>query len=215
MVFAAGFGTRMRPLTDDRPKALVEVAGRALIDHALDQVPDGPTVVNVHHLAPMLRAHLGDRVMVVEEPGAPLETGGGLAHARACLGADPVMALNSDAVWTGAPAWATLADAWRDDMEALLLLVPQARATGHGGSDVHRDEDGRLRFGSGGWVYTGAQLLRTDRLAGRTGAFSLKAVWEEMEAAGTLFGTVHPGAWCDVGRPENVALAEAVLRAPG
>ncbi|MBM2575829.1 nucleotidyltransferase family protein [Jannaschia sp. Os4] len=213
MVFAAGLGTRMAPLTDTRPKALVEVAGRPLIDHALDQVPDGPTVVNLHHFADQLRAHLGTRATLVEEPGAPLETGGGLANARDRLGPDPIMTLNSDAVWTGAPAHETLARAWRDDMEALLLLVPATRATGHAGSDFEM-RGTALAFAPGGWVYTGAALMRTDRLARHGGAFSLSQVWRAMAADGTLHGVVHPGGWADVGRPVNITLAEAMLAAP-
>ena len=216
MVFAAGLGTRMRPLTDDRPKALVDVAGRAMIDHALGQVDDAaPVVVNIHHFAEMLRAHLANReVQLIHEVHAPLETGGGLTNARNLLGPDPVMTLNSDAVWTGPPASQTLQDGWRDEMEALLLIVPETRATAHTGSDFAMDAEGRLSFAPEGWVYTGASLMRTSGLDGFEGAFSLAAVWRDMSARGTLYGVVHPGAWCDVGRPENIAIAEAMLAAP-
>ncbi|MEM7488308.1 MAG: nucleotidyltransferase family protein [Pseudomonadota bacterium] len=214
MVFAAGLGTRMRPLTDDRPKALVEVAGRPLLDHALEQVAGpGPVVVNAHHHAGQVAAHLAGRdVTVLEEQPAPLETGGGLRNARAHLGPDPVLTMNADAVWTGPLARATLEAEWRDHMEGLLLLVPATRAINHPGQDFAMTPDGRLTRDGRDMAYTGAGLLRTDGLDGiTTRAFSLWELWRPMLERGTLHGIAHPGHWADVGTPAGIARAEAML----
>jgi MurNAc alpha-1-phosphate uridylyltransferase len=216
MVFAAGFGTRMRPLTDDRPKALVEVAGRPLIDHALDQVAGAaPIVVNAHHRAGQLRAHLADRGLhLIEETPRPLETGGGLRNALGLLGPDPVITMNADAVWTGPRAIDTLRAAWEDGMEGLLLLVPAARALSHAGRDFARMPDGRVTRDVRDMAYTGAGLIRTERLLGMAaGAFSLWELWRPMLGAGTLHAVEHPGHWADVGTPAGIGAAEHMLRA--
>lgn len=216
MLFAAGLGTRMRPLTDDRPKPLVTVGGRALIDHALDQARGvARTVINLHYRADQMRAHLAGRAGIVfsDESARLLETGGGLKQALPHLGAEPVFVLNSDAVWTGANALDQLAAVWDPArMDALLLLVPRDRAVGHTGpGDFVIGPDGRLRRGPG-LVYTGAQIIGTGRVADWPGdVFSLNPVWDQMAAEGRLFGTVHAGGWCDVGRPDCIPLAEAML----
>jgi MurNAc alpha-1-phosphate uridylyltransferase len=216
MLFAAGFGTRMAPLTDQRPKPLIPVAGRALIDHALDQADGvGRVVVNLHYRPEMIRAHLTGRPNIAFSPELDtiLETGGGLLQALPLLGPGPVYTLNTDAVWTGPPALATLAAAWRPDlMDALLLLVPPDRAVGHRGKgDFLIGTDGRLTRGAG-LIYGGAQVIRTDGLAavGRR-VCSLNLVWDRMIEAGRLYGVVHSGGWCDVGRPDCIPLAEAML----
>lgn len=218
MLFAAGFGTRMGDLTADRPKPLIEVGGRALIDHALEQARDaglGRIVVNVHYLADQVRSHLADSgdILISDETETILETGGGLKNALPLLGGDTVFTLNTDAVWTGLNALAQLRTAWDPArMDGLLLLVPRARATGHGGAgDFDISDDGRLRRG-GGHVYTGAQILTTSGLAGICDrAFSLNRLWDQMLSDGRLFGLVHQGGWCDVGRPDSLSLAEALL----
>lgn len=216
MVFAAGLGTRMGALTRDRPKPLVAVAGRPLIDRTLDLAAgrDLRLIVNLHYLAPMLRAHLAGRdVILADESARLLETGGGLKAALPLLDADPVFTLNSDAVWTGPSPLDTLAAGWDGArMEALLLLIPPGRATGHTGpGDFALAADGRITRG-GPFVHSGAQILRTAPVAAEGGeVFSLNRVWDRMLARGTLFGMVHPGGWCDVGRPESIALAEALL----
>jgi MurNAc alpha-1-phosphate uridylyltransferase len=143
MVLAAGLGTRMRPLTDDRPKALVEVAGRPLIDHMLERLAEaGVTraVVNVHAFADRLEGHLQGRshpaIVISDERGEVLETGGGLKRARPLLGDAPIFVANIDSVWieTGAPALAALAQAWDPErMDALLLLTPTDEALGFDG----------------------------------------------------------------------------------
>lgn len=215
MLFAAGFGTRMAPLTDSLPKPLIPVAGLPLIDHAL-RLTGGfrRRVVNLHYKADMLARHLaGKDVHLSREEGDILDTGGGLRHALPLLGAGPVATLNTDAVWTGANPFDTLHAAWNPDtMDALLLTVPVARALGRDGAgDFTIGADGRLNRG-GDQVYTGAQIIRTDRLhAMPGGAFSLNLLWNDMAVAGRLFGAVHPGGWCDVGHPGGIAVAEDML----
>ncbi len=218
MLFAAGMGTRMAPLTADRPKPLICVAGRALLDHALDltDVPQvGRRVVNVHYKAGMVRAHLAGRDVAISAEDPLLETGGGLRHALPILGAGPVMTLNTDAVWHGPNPLAQLAAAWQPQMEALLLLVPPAQVAGHvGKGDFAIAPDGRLTRAPA-QIYTGAQIMRTDRLGDvPQDAFSLNLIWNEMAQRGGLYGISYDGRWCDVGRPDCIPLAEQMLQAP-
>jgi len=220
MLFAAGFGTRMGSLTADRPKPLIPVAGRALIDHALDiaeAAGTGPRVVNLHYRGAQIVEHLAGRDVALSwEREAILETGGGLRAALPLLGPGPVMTLNTDAVWTGQNPLIRLAQAWDDaTMDALLLLLPAGQVRGHAGSgDFLLDPAGRLLRArdAPGAVYLGAQILRTGSLADIPDAvFSLNRVWDRMIAAGRAFGVVHQGGWCDVGRPEGILEAEAML----
>lgn len=217
MIFAAGRGTRMGVLTETRPKPLIEVAGKPLIDHALDLADAaGLThlVANLHYRPEQLAAHLAARgVKLSLETDRLLETGGGLRRALPLLGPDPVFTINADAVWTGANPFLELAAAWDPDrMDALLLLVSHTRATGHtGAGDFNLGEDGRLERGPG-LVYVGAQIIRTDGLrAVEQEVFSLNVVWDDMAAEGRLYGLVHDGGWCDVGHPGGIAEAEALL----
>ena len=218
MLFAAGLGTRMGALTANRPKPLIEVAGRPLIDHALE-IADGagvnPIVVNLHYLSGQIRAHLSGRgsVRFSDETDRILETGGGLRAALPFLGAGPVITLNTDAVWTGDNPLSALAQAWDPArMDALLLLVPRETATGHSGQgDFDRDAEGRLTRGRS-LVYTGAQILNPAALHDIPDAvFSLNRLWDIYDGKGRLFGLVHGGGWCDVGRPESIALAERMI----
>jgi MurNAc alpha-1-phosphate uridylyltransferase len=219
MLFAAGFGTRMGALVADRPKPLIPVAGRPLIDHALALAQEAGVrriVANAHYRAPQIEAHLAPLgIPVSHETPHILDTGGGLRAALPLLGPGPVLALNTDAVWTGPNPLRRLLDAWDDGMEALLLLVPRARATGHSGAgDFLLGPDGRLMRAQGAPapVYTGAQILRTEALAEvAEAAFSLNRLWDGAIARGRAHGVVHEGGWCDVGRPEGIALAEAML----
>lgn len=216
MLFAAGFGTRMGALTEQRPKPLIPVAGRALIDHALDQATGVKrVVVNLHYRPEMIRAHLEQRLNIAfsVEIETILETGGGLLQALPLLGPDPVYTLNTDAVWTGPNALATLSAAWKpDQMDGLLLLVPPNRAVGHTGKgDFVVRPTGQLTRGLG-LIYSGAQIVKTGELVAiGQRVFSLNLVWDRMIAAGRLYGVVHPGGWCDVGRAECIPLAEAML----
>ncbi len=218
LLFAAGFGTRMGDLTRTRPKPLIEVAGRPLIDHALalaDTAGIARKVVNAHYLADQIAAHLAARPDIAVSLEAPdiLDTGGGLRHALPLLAADPVFTLNTDAAWTGPNPLATLAGAWdAGRMDALLLLVPPERAHGHGGAgDFEMGADGALTRGAGA-VYTGAQIIAADALDGLPdGPVSLNAAWDALIARGRLFGALHSGGWCDVGHPGGIAAAEAML----
>ncbi len=220
MIFAAGFGTRMGALTRDRPKPLIPVAGRALIDHALGVADDAgvqKVVVNTHYRAAQIAAHLSGRdVAISHEADQILETGGGLRAALPLLGPGPVAILNSDGIWTGKNPLLELAQAWDSTrMEALLLLLPVAATRGHAAKgDFTLDRDGRISRGAGGedQVYVGASIINPARLADITDTvFSLNLPWNAMIASGTAFGVVHQGGWCDVGHPEGIAEAERLL----
>ncbi len=221
MIFAAGLGTRMGALTRDRPKPLIEVGGRALIDQALDLVRDAGIariVVNSHAHAAMLEAHLArvaPHALISHEPER-LETGGGLRAALPLLGPGPVTTLNADMVWRGPNPLAALASAWDPSrMGALLALVPLGEARGHAGhGDFEIGDTGRLtRRGAAArasFVFAGAQIIDPATLDGMpSGAFSLNLVWDRLLAEDRLFGVVWHGVWVDVGRPEGIALAEA------
>jgi MurNAc alpha-1-phosphate uridylyltransferase len=226
MIFAAGFGTRMGALTATQPKPMVAVAGRPLIDHALDQAEAAdadPIVVNLHYLGDQLAAYLADRpVLLSWEHGKILETGGGLRKALPLLGHGPVATLNSDAAWTGENAITQLEAAWDETaMDALLLVAPPERTVGHTAPPAFSmDDHGRLSrhsiTGGAGYVYTGAQIIKTDMLAGLSDeVFSMWRLWEPMIAARRMYGLIHNGGWCDVGQPESIALAEQLLLEQG
>lgn len=226
MIFAAGRGTRMGALTRDRPKPLIEVAGRPLIDHALALARSAGIeriVVNSHAHADQLETYLGVNApdaRIAPEP-VLLETGGGLLAARRLLAADVAFTLNADMVWTGPNPLRALARAWpaarAKGGRALLCLVPRVRATGHAGpGDFFRTADGHLeRRGEhdrADFVYAGAQILELETLDGLApGVFSLNLVWNRLLAEERLLGIVHDGGWVDVGTPEGIDLAEAEL----
>lgn len=230
MVMAAGLGKRMRPLTATRPKPLIEVAGKPLIDHALDRLRAAgvaKAVVNVHYLASAIEAHLRNRVEGIEiaisdERKLLLETGGGLVAALPLLDADPFLVVNSDNLWIDGPvdALKLLASFWDDErMDALLLLVPLARAHCHTGrGDFHMNAVGQLRrrrpHGVAPFVYTGIQIVSKRLFAGDLpeGPFSTNLLWDRAIEAGRCYGAVHQGLWFDVGRPESIKMAEEMLR---
>lgn len=216
MLFAAGFGTRMGALTANRPKPLISVAGRALLDHALE-IAEGagsaPVVVNTHYFGAQIIRHLEGRgIAVSDEAERILETGGGLRKALPLLGKGPVATLNTDAVWTGGNPLLQLENAWRDEMGALLLLAPAAQIRGHSGKgDFTLHPDGRITRG-GPLTYLGAQILDPAGLSDITEeVFSLNLLWDQLITDGRAHGILHDGLWCDVGRPEGIAIAEAML----
>jgi N-acetyl-alpha-D-muramate 1-phosphate uridylyltransferase len=226
MIFAAGLGTRMGALTADRPKPLLPVAGRPLLDHALAvarAVRPPRIVVNTHAHAEQIAAHLGRTapdVLISHEPER-LETGGGLKRALPLLDGSPVFTLNADALWTPPSPLALLADAWNPSrMTALLVLVPRAAARAHPGrGDFFLAADGRLTHRGAApeapYVFTGAQVLDPSSLATvPEDAFSLWHLWKPLLAEGRLHGVVHPGPWVDVGTPAGLAAAEAIAAAP-
>ena len=217
MMFAAGFGTRMKHLTQNQPKPLIPVAGKPLIDHAIGLARAGgagPIIANLHYKAAMLDAHLKPLGVdtIVEEPDI-LETGGGLRNALPLLGSGPVITMNTDAIWAGPNPVELLRAAWKpEQMDALLICVPTKSAIGHAGSgDFILSETGRIERGQG-TVYGGIQITKTDLLqAIPQPAFSLNLVWDEMLQSKRLFGLRYPGKWCDVGHPDGIALAEEML----
>lgn len=228
MVMAAGKGTRMRPLTATRPKPLVEVAGSTLLDHVLDHLRTAGVkrvVVNVHYFADALEAHLASKagdleVLISDERGELLETGGGLMRAKALLRDDPFLCVNTDNIWIDGPVngLQLLASHWDDErMDALMLLVPLARANNHSGrGDFHMDAWGRLSRRKPGrvapYVWTGIQMLSQRLLVDPPGsAFSTNVFWDRAIAEGRCFGVVHQGVWFDVGTPAAIPKTEAML----
>jgi MurNAc alpha-1-phosphate uridylyltransferase len=216
MLFAAGKGTRMGDLTKDRPKPMVEVAGKPLIDHALqiaNAADVGPIVVNLHYLPQLLKAHLsGQGIVFSDETDGLLETGGGLRKALPLLCSNPVLTMNTDAVWNGPNPIETLKNAWQPQMEALLLLVKKQNVSGHlGAGDFGINAEGRLHRAPE-LIYTGVQIIRTDVLSEITeDAFSMNLAWDIIAKRNGLFGAVYDGKWCDVGQPSSIPLAEAML----
>ncbi|MFP4327214.1 MAG: nucleotidyltransferase family protein [Paracoccaceae bacterium] len=217
MLFTAGFGTRMGALTVDRPKPLIEVGGKPLVDHALDlaeAIRPRRIVANLHYKAEMLARHLSPRGVALsrEEPDI-LETGGGLRAALPLLGPGPVFTMNTDAVWSGPNPLELLQEAWMPErMDALLMCIPPETAFGHDGTgDFRVDAQGRAERGSG-LVYTGVQIIRPDALKTvPERVFSLNLLWDRMLAEGRVHALCYPGLWCDVGRPEGIVLAETML----
>lgn len=215
MIFAAGFGTRMGDLTRDTPKPMIPLAGRPMIDHAVDLVRAAGInriVANTHYLHDVIESHLRElEVETVRESPDILETGGGLKSALGILGQGPVITLNPDAAWAGANPIRSLLNAWQKDMQALLLLVPVESAETTRLEGDFSLEQGRIRRG-GGFIYTGAQILRTHRLSEiRESAFSLNRYWDLLAESGPIHGLVHEGRWCDIGHPEGLSKAERML----
>jgi N-acetyl-alpha-D-muramate 1-phosphate uridylyltransferase len=229
MVMAAGLGKRMRPLTATRPKPLVELAGKPLIDHVFDRLIAagvGRAVVNVHYLADTMEAHLADRfpemdIAISDERRQLMETGGGLMQARATLGDDPILVVNSDNYWLDGPVdtLKLLASRWDDaTMDALLLVVPLARAHNHGGTgDFSLDANGRIvaRRKPGRvapFVYTGIQILHPRILVDAPeGPFSTNLFWTRAIEAGRAYAQVHQGLWFDIGTPPAIAKTESFI----
>lgn len=217
MLFAAGFGTRMGALTKDRPKPLVKVAGKPLIDHAMRFVrdfPDARVVVNAHYKSGQIIDFFdGTDVKVSVETPQILDTGGGLKAALPLLDADVIFTMNTDAVWDGPNPLRVLKSAWKDDMQALLLCVPKAQTIGHAGmGDIDISPNGRATWGIE-TIYSGVQIIRSDIVSNTPeNVFSLKAIWQKLEANGKLKAVVYPGRWCDVGHPDGITLAEDMLR---
>ena len=223
-VLAAGFGTRMRPLTNDIPKPMVPLAGRPLIDHVLDRLAAAGcerAVVNVHYKAEPLIAHLAHRtaprIEISDERDALLDTGGGVVRALPKLGAEPFVIHNSDTVWIehDVANLDRLAAAWDPHrMDSLLLLARRDRSIGYDGAgDFSLGPDGGLsRRGKGEsvpYVFAGVSVAHPRLLDGAPlGAFSLNVAWDRAVPAGRLHGIVLDGLWMHVGTPESVIEAE-------
>ena len=223
MIFAAGRGTRMGVLTDNCPKPLLPVAGVPMIDRALalaDAAGIARKLVNIHYLGDMLRNHLSGRddIILVEETPEALETGGGLKNALPLLDRDTIFTLNPDAIWTGGNPFHALARHWDPArMDALLMLVPLARASAHKGKgDFVMSPGGQLQRWTGQpgqrLVNTGAQIIKTGAASKIAETrFSLNVPWDRMLEKGRLFGTIHNGGWVDVGTADGIRQAERML----
>lgn len=227
MVMAAGMGKRMRPLTATQPKPMVRVAGKPLIDHALDRLAEcgvSKAVVNVHYLADALEAHVLERkapkVIISDERDALLETGGGMIKAQPHL-PDPFFCLNADNIWLDGPrdAFSDLSARWNpDEMDALLLMVNHTRAENFSGAgDFYMDGVGRLRRREAGriapYIYTGIQLVSHRLLRDAPeGKFSTNTLWNRAIEEGRLFGLAFTGQWFEVGTPQAIAPTENALK---
>ena len=229
MVLAAGLGTRMRPLTDTVPKPLIKVAGRPLIDHVLDRLAETGVeraVVNIHHFGEQLQQHLTQRkhpqIVISDERGLLLGTGGGVKKALPELGNAPFFHINSDTIWIDGvkPNLTRLADAFDPaTMDAFLLLAPTASSIGYSGrGDFTMSPEGILfRRGEqevAPFVYAGAAILSPALFKGApSGELSLTTLFERAAQAGRLHGLRMEGLWMHVGTPEAIAQAEAAVRA--
>jgi MurNAc alpha-1-phosphate uridylyltransferase len=229
MVLAAGFGQRMRPLTDNMPKPLVKVAGKALLDHVLDRLADAGVaraVVNVHYLAEQIERHVAarnvPRVTISDERGVLLDTGGGVVKALPLLGDAPFFHINSDTIWIDGvtPNLTRLAESFDPaTMDALLLLAPGAGSIGYAGrGDFLMASDGRLRARPerdiAPFVYAGAAILSPRLFDGAPqSAFSLTRLFVRAIEAGRLHGLRLEGLWMHVGTPEAIAEAEQAIAA--
>lgn len=229
MLMAAGLGKRMRPLTATTPKPLVRVAGKPLIDSALDRIEDAgiaKAVVNVHYLAESIEAHIGSRkaptVQFSDEREQLLETGGGMVKAKAAGQLpDPFFACNADSIWLDGPrnAFLDLSQAWDPDrMDALLLVVTHVRAHNFDGTgDFYMDAGGRLTRKKpdriAPFIYTGIQLVSHRLLRDAPdGKFSTNILWDRAIEEGRLFGVAFTGQWYEVGTPQHIRPTEVALR---
>lgn len=228
MIMAAGKGTRMMPLTADRPKPLVEVAGTALLDHVLDHLRAagvGRIVINAHYRASQVEEHMAAhaadfQVAISDERELLLDTGGGLVRALPLISDDPFICVNADNWWTddGVNAFTRLMSAWDDEvMDVLMLLIPYAEANNtQGQGDFDLDADGRLSRRKpdqqAAYVWTGIQMLSKRLIVDPpSDVFSTNIFWDRAIARGRCFGLVHQGLWFDVGYPDAIAATEAKL----
>jgi N-acetyl-alpha-D-muramate 1-phosphate uridylyltransferase len=224
MVLAAGLGVRMRPLTDHMPKPLVQVAGRALLDHVLDKLGDAgvaEAVVNVHYLPDQIIDHVATRtrprVIISDERDQVLGTGGGVVKALPLLGDAPFFHVNADTMWIDGvrPNLARLAEAFEPSrMDILLLMAPTTSSIGYNGrGDYAMLPDGALRKRKEHqvvpFVYAGAAILSPSLFANApSGEFSLTKLFDAANEQERLFGLRLDGVWMHVGTPEAVHAAE-------
>ena len=229
MVLAAGIGSRMRPLTDHRPKALVEVGGRALVDHVLDRLGEAgvvTAVVNVHHFADQMEAHLAGRthptVRIADERAGLLDSGGGIKQALPLLGAEPIWVANIDSLWIdgATPPLEAMKAAWDPGrMDMLLLLVPHGQGIGfEGPRGFFMDAEGRVTHSADDanpapLTFVGFQIMKPALLADEPeGPFSILPVWWRLQDEGRIFGVVMDAFWMHVGDPAAREATEARLR---
>ncbi len=227
MVFAAGLGARMRPITDTLPKPLVRVGGRALIDHCLDRLAEngvGRAIVNVHWHADQIEAHLAGRkapkIVISDERAMLLDQGGGIKRALPVIGKDPFFLCNTDAFWIEGPRSniARLAAAFDpDQMDVALLVAAAAGAVGvDWPGDFTMTREGRLEGRASRhvapFVYTGVGIIKPGLFENEAAdVFRLAPFFHAAAAKGRLFGVRLDGLWLHVGRPETIAEAERAI----
>ncbi len=233
IVLSAGLGTRMRPLTDSMPKPLIPLNGQPLIDHCLGFLHAAhirEVVINTSYRAEQLEDYLAAHtapptIHFSREEPAPLETGGGIAKALPLLGDGPFLAMNSDAVFapTAIHPITRMCEAWDDDVDFLMLLIPKANAVGwQGRGDFVMDDAGRIRRPLEGedapYIFSGVEIIRPEVFVGcPEGAFSLSKLWNQRLGEGGWFSriraVIHDGPWLNVGDLAGLAAAEAYLGA--
>lgn len=218
MILAAGYGKRMMPLTMRQPKPLIDVAGKTMLDRALDHTAQfniRDVVVNCHYLSPLIQKHLEHRphTKVLYEADI-LETGGGIKNALPYLGEKPFAVLNGDVVWFGSETLMHMAQEWNDDMDAMLMLVPIDRAEGyqHKGDFFLDEQQNLIRRGNhdeAPYVFGGVQILHPRLFEGAPeGAFSINALWDKAIEEDRIKGFVHTGPWFHIGTPGDVTRYE-------
>jgi N-acetyl-alpha-D-muramate 1-phosphate uridylyltransferase len=227
MVLAAGFGTRMQPLTFTKPKPLIEVAGKPLIAYGFERLVEAgvtTAVVNAHYLPDQIIAWCKlqsvPKTIISDETDAILDTGGGISRALPLLGDEPFFVLNSDSFWleAGQSALTRLRQNWTDEMDCLLLLCDPLNTTGYDANgDFFRGQDGRLtrkrNHPHAGLAYIGGYLVHPRLFAGAPeGKYSMNLLWDKAIAAQRLFGLEHKGHWLHVGTPESIIEAEQFLK---
>lgn len=227
ILLAAGLGKRMRPITDHLPKPLVKIAGKAMLDHALDRLDAAgvtEVVVNVHHLADQIENHIAERhrpkIIVSDERGELLETGGGSKKALPHFNNESFFSMNSDCLWaeSGINNLAAMASAWRaDDMDMLLMIVDRNHTVGYDGKGdfdcdaarhLTRRADETARY-----VYAGVAILKPELFVDTPdGPFSLNMLFDRAIAKRRLFGHILQGYWLHVGTPESIEPAQERYR---
>ena len=228
MILAAGFGKRLRPITDKTPKPMLKVAGRTLLDHSIDHLAASgieKVVINIHHLGSLIEQHLTRRtdveIMISDESDEILETGGGIAKALPLLGEDPFFVINGDILWLDGPtpALQRLARTWdQSRMDALLLLHSTVEAYGYDGrGDFIVDPEGALirrpEREISPYLFAGVQILQAKSLAeAPAGPFSLNLIYDQAIEGEQLFGMVHDGDWFHIGTVGGLSEAEGYFR---
>jgi MurNAc alpha-1-phosphate uridylyltransferase len=227
MILAAGLGTRMGPLTNDKPKPLLELHGRTLLDHGIDRLVRGGVnflVVNVHYKAEMVKAHLAERkdvsIQICDETDNILDTGGAIANALPLFRGEPFFTQNSDSLWVEGmgKALARMQERWDSEkMDVLMLLAPCTTSIGYEGSgDFEMDTGGRLKrrmeMKLSPFAWTGLQIVHPRLFDGMpSGRFSINPLWDKAIENERLFGIRLDGVWIHVGTPEAKSEAENFL----
>jgi MurNAc alpha-1-phosphate uridylyltransferase len=215
MLFCAGKGTRMKALTQRIPKPMIRVNNMPLVDHALDAMSGiNRRFANIHHLPDAIEKHLSEAGVTTIHETDLLETGGGLKRALPIISRNTIFTMNTDAVWVGPKPAKFLSAHWNPDiMDGLMLLISKDKAAGHKGrGDFIVNPAGQLERGFGD-VFSGLQIIKSKYVEQVSEThFSLNVVWEQLLERKTLFGTVYPGSWCDVGYPEAIDIAEKLVR---